>query len=59
MATVANLTGKDDGFEGTLESLLVSRRHELGIGELGGRSLGRELALNHGLDVRRGRGLGI
>lgn len=42
-----------------LESLLAKRKHELGIGDLGGRSLGRELALSHGLDVGRGRGLGI
>lgn len=42
-----------------LESLLANRKHELGIGDLAGRSLGRELALNHGLDVGRGRGLGI
>lgn len=42
-----------------LESLLANRKHQLGIGDLGGRSLGRELALSHGLDVGRGRGLGI
>ncbi len=42
-----------------LESLLANRKNELGISDIGGRSLGRELALNHGLDVGRGLGLGI
>ncbi len=42
-----------------LESLLANRKQELGIGLSSGRSLGRELAFNHGLDLGRGRGLGI
>ncbi len=42
-----------------LESLLANRKQELGIGAANGRSLGRELAVSHGLDHTRGRGLGI
>lgn len=42
-----------------LESLLANRKQELGIGVSTGRSLGRELALSHGLELGRGRGLGI
>ena len=42
-----------------LESLLANRKQELGIGALSGRSIGRELAVSHGLDHTRGRGLGI
>lgn len=42
-----------------LESLLANRKRELGISIDSGRSLGRELAFSHGLDVGRGRGLGI
>ncbi|MEW6125065.1 MAG: Ti-type conjugative transfer relaxase TraA [Pseudomonadota bacterium] len=42
-----------------LESLLVARRKELGISLNTGRSLGRELAHNHGIDFDRSRGLGF
>jgi hypothetical protein len=42
-----------------LESLLANRKRELGIDIASGRSLGRELAFNHGLGLGRGRGLGI
>ena len=42
-----------------LESLLANRKNELGIGTISGRSLGSELAFRHGLDLGRGRGLGI
>lgn len=42
-----------------LESLLANRKSELGINAASGRSLGHELAFNHGLDLGRGRGLGI
>jgi 2-oxoglutarate dehydrogenase complex dehydrogenase (E1) component-like enzyme len=37
-----------------LESLLANRKRELGIDIASGRSLGRELAFNHGLDLGRG-----
>jgi hypothetical protein len=42
-----------------MESLLANRRRELGIGIESGRSLGRELAFTHGIDLGRGRGLGL
>ena len=42
-----------------LESLLANRKRELGIGIASGRSLGQELAFSHGLDLGRGRGLGL
>lgn len=42
-----------------LESLLASRRKELGISLNTGRSLGRELAHSHGIDFDRSRGLGL
>ncbi|MFT9454138.1 Ti-type conjugative transfer relaxase TraA [Komagataeibacter saccharivorans] len=42
-----------------LESLLANRKKELGIGIDSGRRLGQELAFNHGLDLGRGRGLGL
>jgi Ti-type conjugative transfer relaxase TraA len=44
-----------------LESILASRKRELGITISSGRSLGRELAFTHGIDLGlgRGRGLGI
>ncbi|WP_341713196.1 Ti-type conjugative transfer relaxase TraA [Erythrobacter sp.] len=42
-----------------LESLLANRKQELGMKIDSGRSLGRELAFQHGLDLGRGRGLGI
>lgn len=55
MGDMANSLQRDP----QLESILASRKRELGIsGDLGsGRSLGRELALHHGLG--RGRGLGL
>ncbi len=40
-----------------LESRLANRKSELGIDVTSGRSLGRELAFSHGLDLGRGRGL--
>ena len=42
-----------------MESLLANRKRELGIGIDSGRSLGRELAFTHGIDLGRGRGLGL
>jgi Ti-type conjugative transfer relaxase TraA len=42
-----------------LESLLANRKHELGIHFESGRRLGHELAFTHGLDLGRGRSLGI
>jgi hypothetical protein len=42
-----------------LESLLANRKRELGVAFESGRRLGQELAFNHGLDIRRGRGIGI
>ncbi len=42
-----------------LESLLENRKRELGITFESGRRLGLELAFAHGLDLGRGRGLGI
>jgi hypothetical protein len=42
-----------------LESLLDNRKRELGIAFETGRRLGLELAFTHGLDLGRGRGLGI
>ncbi|WP_349514148.1 hypothetical protein [Erythrobacter sp. NFXS35] len=42
-----------------LESILANRKLELGISFDSGRSLGRELAFNHGIDLGRGRGRGI
>jgi Ti-type conjugative transfer relaxase TraA len=42
-----------------LESILASRKRELGIAFESGRRLGHELAFTHGIDLGRGRGLGI
>jgi Ti-type conjugative transfer relaxase TraA len=42
-----------------LESILEGRKRDLGIGIDSGRSLGRELAFSHGIDLGRGRGIGI
>ena len=42
-----------------LESLLDDRRRELGISFESGRRLGQELAFTHGIDLGRGRGIGI
>lgn len=40
-----------------LESILASRKRELGISSEPGRSLGRELAFTHGIGFGRGRGI--
>ena len=42
-----------------LESILANRKRELGISFETGRRLGLELAFTHGIDLGRGRGLGI
>jgi Ti-type conjugative transfer relaxase TraA len=42
-----------------LESILAHRKHELGIAFESGRRLGQELAFTHGIDIGRGRGIGI
>ena len=42
-----------------LESLLANRKRELGIAFESGRRLGLELAFTHGIDLGRGRGIGI
>ncbi len=42
-----------------MESLLANRKRELGISFDSGRSLGRELAFNHGIDIGRGLGIGL
>nr|WP_113866458.1 Ti-type conjugative transfer relaxase TraA [Brenneria salicis]NMN91459.1 Ti-type conjugative transfer relaxase TraA [Brenneria salicis ATCC 15712 = DSM 30166]RBP62691.1 plasmid mobilization system relaxase [Brenneria salicis ATCC 15712 = DSM 30166]RLM30659.1 Ti-type conjugative transfer relaxase TraA [Brenneria salicis ATCC 15712 = DSM 30166] len=42
-----------------LESLLANRKAELGIQIESGRRLGQELAFTHGIDLGRGRGLGL
>jgi Ti-type conjugative transfer relaxase TraA len=42
-----------------LESILANRKRELGIAFESGRRLGHELAFAHGIDLGRGRGLGI
>lgn len=43
-----------------LESLLVNRKRDLGITfDTGHRSLGRDLAINHGLDYERNRSRGL
>ncbi len=42
-----------------LESLLDNRKRELGIAFESGRRLGLELAFVHGIDLGRGRGIGI
>jgi hypothetical protein len=42
-----------------LESILANRKRELGIAFESGRRLGQELAFTHGIDLGRGRGLGI
>ena len=55
MADMAEGLGRDP----QLESLLANRKRELGIGIGSGRSLGHELAFNNGLDLGRGRGLGL
>jgi hypothetical protein len=42
-----------------LESLLANRKRKLGIAFESGRRLGQELAFAHGLDIGRGRSIGI
>ncbi len=42
-----------------LESILANRKRELGISFESGRRLGLELAFSHGLDLGRGRGIGL
>ena len=42
-----------------LESILANRKQDLGIGIDLGRRLGIELAFSHGIDLGRGRGLGL
>jgi Ti-type conjugative transfer relaxase TraA len=42
-----------------LESILEGRKRELGISFDSGRSLGRELAFSHGIDLGRGLGIGL
>jgi hypothetical protein len=42
-----------------LESILEGRKRELGISFEAGRRLGLELAFTHGIDLGRGRGIGL
>ncbi len=42
-----------------MESILANRKRELGIQMESGRRLGLELAFNFGIDLGRGRGLGL
>jgi Ti-type conjugative transfer relaxase TraA len=42
-----------------LESILSNRKRDLGIAFESGRRLGQELAFTHGIDLGRGRGIGI
>ena len=42
-----------------LESILANRKQDLGIGIGSGRRLGLELAFTHGIDLGRGRGIGL
>jgi hypothetical protein len=42
-----------------LESILANRKQELGVAFESGRRLGQELAFTHGIDIGRGRGIGI
>jgi hypothetical protein len=42
-----------------VESILANRKRELGIAFESGRRLGLELAFSHGIDLGRGRGIGI
>ncbi|RWH61330.1 MAG: Ti-type conjugative transfer relaxase TraA [Mesorhizobium sp.] len=42
-----------------LESILANRKGDLGIALESGRRLGLELAFNHGIDLSRGRGIGL
>ncbi|WP_041801244.1 Ti-type conjugative transfer relaxase TraA [Rhodopseudomonas palustris] len=42
-----------------LESILAGRKQQLGIAFETGRRLGQELAFTHGIDLGRGRGIGL
>ena len=42
-----------------LKSILAKRKRDLGIGAESGRRLGLELAFSHGIDLGRGRGIGL
>ena len=42
-----------------LESILANRKRDLGIAFDSGRRLGQELAFTHGIEIGRGRGIGI
>jgi hypothetical protein len=42
-----------------LESILANRKRDLGIAFESGRRLGLELAFSHGIDLGRGRGIGL
>jgi Ti-type conjugative transfer relaxase TraA len=42
-----------------LESILADRKRDLGIALESGRRLGQELAFTHGIDIGRGRSIGI
>jgi hypothetical protein len=42
-----------------LESILEGRKRDLGVGIDSGRRLGLELAFSHGIDLGRGRGIGL
>lgn len=42
-----------------LESILAGRKRDLGIGFESGRRLGLELAFSHGIDLGRGRNIGL
>jgi hypothetical protein len=42
-----------------LESILAGRKQQLGIQFETGRRLGQELAFIHGIDLGRGRGIGL
>ncbi|MDE2363445.1 MAG: Ti-type conjugative transfer relaxase TraA [Hyphomicrobiales bacterium] len=55
MADMAKSLARDP----QLESILEGRKRDLGIGIDSGRSLGRELAFSHGIDLGRGRGIGL
>jgi len=55
MASMAKSLQRDP----QLESILANRKIELGITFETGRSLGAELALNHGIDMGHGLGIGM
>ena len=55
MGDMAKSLGRDP----QLESILANRKRDLGIAFESGQSLGRELAFAHGIDLGRGRGIGI